>query len=334
MAAIPDDELTKYQERVKGKTIVVTGAGSGIGRVTAKLFASNGAKIVVADLNHLSAEQTVREIQEFGVGEAVSCKCDVTIWEELVGMFDLAIEKFGAVDVVIANAGVGEIGDRMVHNPGEGIPAKPASTTIDINLTGVLNTVHLAQHYLRINRSSQDSVKSIILLGSMYSWAASNLAPLYTASKHAVLGLMRSLDKPLSQQGISITCIHPFFAVTPLLPPITRLLLAGLPFTPVPRIAKTILYAASCGTPQNPSGGQSFWVPDGGISTFMIPREEFKPGVYQLIDTKSNATSVGLSGLQYYTQLISDMAPWLWRPLAFLGVSSLLSGFMYRRKYC
>ncbi|KIK56878.1 hypothetical protein GYMLUDRAFT_247416 [Collybiopsis luxurians FD-317 M1] len=335
MAVVPDSELTKYNAKVKGKTIVVTGAGSGIGRATAKLFASYGAKVIVADMNQLRAEQTVVEIQELGVGEAVSCQCDVTIWEDLVGMFDHAIEKFGSVDVVVANAGVGEGNSGMVLDSIEGFPAKPRSTTVDISLTGVLYTVHLAQHYLLLNRGPQDSVKSIVLLGSIYSWAASNNGPLYTASKYAVLGLMRSVDETLSEQGISISCIHPFFAElseTALLSSETRLFLAGLPFAPVPRIAKTIFYAASHATHENPSGGKSFWVPDGDTPTFMIPREEYKPGVYRLIDTKSNDTSIALSRPRYYARLIGDLTPWLWRPLAVASAGMLLIGLsLYRR---
>ncbi|KIK56880.1 hypothetical protein GYMLUDRAFT_775579 [Collybiopsis luxurians FD-317 M1] len=327
MPAIPDNELTKYHDRIKGKTVVVTGGGAGIGRATAKLFAFYGARVVVAGVRLSNVEQTVREIQELKSGEAVACKCDVTKWEDLVAMFDLAIETFGSVDVVVASAGIARIETGMIYL-GTGLPAKPATDILDINLIGVLYTVHLAQHYLQLNQTSQmaeNRVKSIILLGSIYSWSANILAPLYTATKHAMLGLMRSLDEPLSQKGISITSVDPFYSATNLLPSLSYLILAGLPLVPLPRIAKTILYATSHGTPENPRGGESFWVPGGCTPTFMIPRGEFKPGVYHLIDTKSNSTSPGISGAQYYFRLFSDLKPWLWRSLAVASVGIFIS---------
>ncbi|KAE9398097.1 NAD(P)-binding protein [Gymnopus androsaceus JB14] len=266
MAAIRDEDMTEFKERIKGKTVIITGG-----------FKFE-AKVVVADKNLPSAERTALEIRN-AAQQAIECKCDVTVWDDLVAMYDLAIEKFGSVDIVVANAGVGEI-RADVKNYSEHSVIKPPTTTIDVNLIGVLYTVHLAQHYLQVNRSEdKSSLKSVILLGSIASWYALSMAPMYTATKHAVLA-----------KGIRINTIHPFFAATSIVPIHIRVQLAGLPLTPVPRIAGTIFYAAS--NPDPASSGASFWVPDGGASTFMIPREEFKPGVYDLIDRKSNATSV------------------------------------------
>ncbi|KAJ4473033.1 hypothetical protein J3R30DRAFT_3659385 [Lentinula aciculospora] len=294
MGSISDDTLTKYHERVRGKTVIITGAGASIGRATALLFASYGAQVVVADRDVAGAQGTVSEIRRIE-GEATWCKCDVTVWEDLVAMYDLAVQEFGSVDIVVANAGVGEIGGYMTHDSSDGRPVKPLTTTIDVNLIGVLHTVHLAQHYLQLNRSQEDqsaessSLKSVIIIGSIASWTALTRAPMYTASKHAVLGLMRSLDDSFVSRGIRIACIHPFFAATSIVPDIVRLQLAGIPLTPVSRIAETILYAAS--EPDPSCSGAAFWIPDGGVSTFMISRKEFKPGVYEYIDRQSNATS-------------------------------------------
>ncbi|KAJ3763228.1 NAD(P)-binding protein [Lentinula raphanica] len=301
MGNIPDDILTQHHARLKGKTVIVTGAGASIGRATAILFASYGSNVIVSDKNISSAEETVSAIKTIK-GEAIACKCDVTLWEDIVAMYELAVREYGSVDIVVANAGVGEIGGRMMHDPRSGRPTKPLVTTIDVNLTGVLYTVHLAQHYFDSVGRPEDpsSMKCVILVGSMASWTPLSKAPIYTASKHAVLAIMRSLDVSFASRGIRIASIHPFFAgrhnlqsvddSTSMVPEIIRLQLSGIPLTPVPRIAGAILYAAS--QPDPSCNGAAFWIPDGGASTFMISKEEFKPGVYDYIDSKSNATSV------------------------------------------
>ncbi|KAF5390802.1 hypothetical protein D9757_004421 [Collybiopsis confluens] len=344
MTALPDEELSRYHKRVGAELSLspaLTGGAAGIGRATALLFASYGANVVIADMNMSSAEQTVLDIQKLRSGDAVAHKCDVTVYEDIVNVFDFALDKFGSVDIVVANAGVGEIGGSIVYDPKEGIPTKPATTTIDINLIGVLYTLprtqpkfsrtrlpqihHSSGIYMQVpSVSSESLVLTVRRRHSVDSWTANSRAPLYVASKHAVLGLMRSLDKPLSQKGIHINCIHPFYAATNLVPSSVRQLqLAGIPLTPVPRIAKAIVYAASYTTTLG-LGGSSFWVPDGGALTFMIPKEEFKPGVYQLIDAKSNSTSVGLSGPRYYARFLKDVTPWLWKPLALASTSATL----------
>ncbi|KAJ3716766.1 hypothetical protein DFJ43DRAFT_1006628 [Lentinula guzmanii] len=337
MAVIPDEALTEYYERVRGKTVIITGAGASIGRATAILFASYGAKVVVADRNASSAEDTVSEIRS-NEGEATSCRCDVTVWEDLVAMYDLAVQEFGSVDIVVANAGVGEIGGRMLDDFSKERPTKPLTTTIDVNLTGVLNTVYLAQHYLQLNRRQEDrtsrssSLKAVVLVGSIASWTALTQAPMYTASKHAVLGIMRSLDASFASRGLRIASIHPFFAgmyrlsvwPTSIVPGIVRLQLAGIPLAPVPRIAGVIFYAAS--HPDPTCSGAAFWIPDGGAPTFIIPRKEFKPGVYEYIDSKSNAASKGLTGPRYYVRRIRTLTHLLWKELAVLCILAMFVG--------
>ncbi|KAJ3825503.1 NAD(P)-binding protein [Lentinula raphanica] len=291
MGNIPDEILTQHHVRLEGKTAIVTGAGASIGRATAILFASYGSNVIVSDKNISSAEETVSAIKSIK-GESIACRCDVTVWEDIVAMYELAVRGYGSVDIVetntkVANAGVGEIGGRMMHDPRSGRPTKPLVTTIDVNLTGVLYTVHLAQHYLEIGRPEDpSSMKCVILVGSMASWTPLSKAPIYTASKHAVLAIMRSLDVSFASRGIRIASIHPFFAGRHNLQSVDDC----IPLTPVPRIAGAILYAAS--QPDPSCNGAAFWIPDGGASTFMISREEFKPGIYDYIDSKSNATSV------------------------------------------
>jgi len=315
-----------------------TGAGAGIGKETAILFASYGAHVVAADKDFASADRTALQIrQSSGDRYVVSCKCDVTDWDEVVAMYELAIKTFGSVDVVVANAGVGEVGGLLRHSPNEERPlVKPMTTTIDVNLTGLLYTVHLAQHYLEIVQLQMVSsgpsepyihVKSVILLGSIASWFPLAGAPVYTTTKHAVLDVMRSLDASFTANGARIASVHPFWADTSLVSDASRhSVLLGIPLAPVPRIAGSIFYAST--HPDPGTNGAAFLVPDGGALTFMIPRGEFKLGMYQFIDKYSNAKSVALKWPGYHIRVISVLMRLFWKKLLLISGSTSLGVFI------
>lgn len=136
------------------------------------------------------------------------------------------------------------------------------------------------------------------------SWSGIPRGSLYAASKHAILGLMRSLYPGFQFQNIRIASIHPFFAGKPpqknslkmvielciidtaIVPIPLKLLLSGIPLTPVPRIAGAILYAATDPSPE--TNGSAWLLTDDG-PVFMVPKEEFKMGVYKMIDDRANA---------------------------------------------
>ncbi|THU94512.1 NAD(P)-binding protein [Dendrothele bispora CBS 962.96] len=284
MPAIADELLYEHAERVKNKIVLITGAATGIGKATATKFASHGAHVLIADMNLPAAERTAREMKTAG-SQVVAIKCDVTVWEDVLAAYEFAIEKFGVVDIVIANAGIGEsamLGELQVDSNGKFV--KPSTKTVDVNLIGVLYTVHLAQHYLLLNRPDQTSLKAVVLLGSIASWWALRGAQ-YTATKFAVLGLMRSLDPSFTERGIRIAAIHPWFADTDIVPYELKVGMAGIPLVPVPRIAGAIFHAAS--NPDPSTSGSSYWCHPGPV--FRIPREEFKFGVYEMIDKEANA---------------------------------------------
>ncbi|KAF9462472.1 hypothetical protein BDZ94DRAFT_1322648 [Collybia nuda] len=328
MTAIPDNKLFEHASRLEGKVVVVTGAANGIGKEAAIRFASFGAKVVIGDLDVAGAQRTVTEIQSHG-GQAISLGCNVTIWDDQVTMFETAISRFGAVDIVVPNAGVSEIGTFDTVTFDRGKPVKPSTATLDVNLTGVLYTTHLALYYLLLNRSSPDSLKAIVLLGSMASWSGIPRGSLYAASKHAILGLMRSLYPGLHFQNIRIASIHPFFADTAIVPIPVKLLLAGIPLAPVPRIAGAILYAA---TDPNPETNGSAWLLTDDGPVFMVPKEEFKMGVYKMIDDRANAMIKGVTGIVYYVRLARDLGRILGRPvlIACLGAGAAKVSWDYR----
>jgi len=304
MSSIPDDRLFAHSDRVKGKVVVITGAANGIGKETALRFAHYGAKVVIADLDITGANKVVAEVEKAG-GTAIATKCNVTNWDEQVEMFELAVKKYGSVDIVVPNAGISESSSFEMVNFENGKPVKPSLKTLEINLTAVIYTAHLALHYLDVNKQPGD-LKSLILIGSMASWQALPHGAMYSASKHAVLGMMRSIHLVIEEKGIRVGCIHPFFADTGIVPIPVKLFLAGIPKTPVSRVASAIFYAA---TDRDESSSGSAWllVDDGPV--FMVPKEEFKQGVYKMIDERANAVRAVGTGIEGWYRFARD----IWR---------------------
>ncbi|KAF8893434.1 hypothetical protein BD779DRAFT_1467786 [Infundibulicybe gibba] len=295
MTAIPDDNLFQHASRVKDKVVVITGAASGIGKEAALRFASHGAKVIIGDLNASGGEATAQEINAAGG--------DSGPW----------------ILLYVPNAGVAEAGQFENVQFKDGKPVKPNMLTINVNLIGVIYTTHLALHYLGLNRSS-GSLKAVILLGSMASWSGIPRGGMYSASKHAVLGMMRSLYPTFALKDIRIASIHPFFADTAIVPVVAKLFLAGIPLTPVPRIAGAIFYAATSPDPE--TNGCAWLLPDDG-PVFLVPREEFKLGVYKMIDDRANRLIKGASGVAYYYRLARDLTRILGKPIFIAGLVSV-----------
>ncbi|KAG6820819.1 hypothetical protein H0H93_011113 [Arthromyces matolae] len=285
------------------------------------------AKVVIGDLDTVGAERTVHDIEVVG-GVAVSQKCNVTIWDDQVALFELAIAKFGVVDIVVPNAGVPELGQFQQVSFKDGKPLKPDTRTIDVNLFGLIYSTHLAQHYLDVKREpNDDGLKAIVLIGSVASWVGIPRGAMYAASKHAVLGIMRSLYPEFKFKNIRIATIHPFFAgnsfleflqVAPnypidtnMVPIPIKLFLAGIPLVPVARIAGAIIHAAT--NPDPETNGAAFLLNDDG-PVFMVPREEFKLGVYKMVDARSNMLLRGAAGVAFYTRFIKDSVRILGKP--------------------
>jgi NAD(P)-dependent dehydrogenase (short-subunit alcohol dehydrogenase family) len=106
---------------------------------------------------------------------------------------------------------------------------------------------------------------------------------MYSASKHGILGFMRSIYLPCLREGIRVGIIHPWFAGTAMIPTRVKVALAGTPLTPVERIAGAIVYAAS--DPDMETSGCPWLLPDDGY-IFRLEREQLKEGVYRLIDAR------------------------------------------------
>lgn len=178
-----------------GAVAVITGAGSGIGRATALTFAARGARVVVTDIREDRASAVADEIGS----AAVALRCDVTSVEDLHASRELALDRFGRVDVVMNNVGV------VVSGPVEKIPLDAWQRIIDINLLGVVrsNIVFLPG---LLEQGSGHIVNTSSTSGLLpYGF---ELLP-YTATKYGVVGLSEALWVYLRSRGVGVSCFCP-----------------------------------------------------------------------------------------------------------------------------
>jgi NAD(P)-dependent dehydrogenase (short-subunit alcohol dehydrogenase family) len=183
---------------LESKSVIVTGAASGIGKAAALKFAREGARVLVADLNRAGAEQTVEEIAEAG-GQALAVDGDLSDQQVVEQVVQRAVATFGGVDVLVNNAG---IMDRM---SALGETEDPEwERVIRINLTApFLLTRAVLPHMLAAGRGS------IVFTASEAGLRGSAAGAAYTASKHGVIGLVKNLAVMYRKQGIRANAIAP-----------------------------------------------------------------------------------------------------------------------------
>lgn len=186
-------------QRLSGKVAIVTGASAGIGRAAAKLFAAEGAKVVVAARREAELEALVKEIVEAG-GTAVSFAGDVQSEDFAKALVALAVSKFGRLDIAYNNAGtLGEMG------PTAGVSEAGWSSTLAINLTSAF----LGAKY-QIPEMIKHGGGSIIFTSTFvgYSFAFPGTAA-YAASKAGLIGLTQALAAEYGPQGVRVNAILP-----------------------------------------------------------------------------------------------------------------------------
>ncbi|KUN19832.1 3-ketoacyl-ACP reductase [Streptomyces antibioticus] len=181
-----------------GRSVIVTGAGSGIGRAAAVAFAAEGSKVVVADLNAETAEKVVSEIEEAG-GTAVAVTGDLSEQAVVDRVTSTAVERFGGVDVLVNNAG---IMDRM--SAAADVGDAEWERVIRVNLTApFLLTRAVLPHMLKAGKGA------IVNTASEAGLRGSAAGAAYTASKHGVVGLTKNLAVMYRDQGIRTNAIAP-----------------------------------------------------------------------------------------------------------------------------
>jgi NAD(P)-dependent dehydrogenase (short-subunit alcohol dehydrogenase family) len=195
----------------ENKVIIVTGAGSGIGRATALAFAQEGAKVVVSDFHEQEGQETVSQIRSLGA-EAYFIKCDVSQEPQVKELVEKTIQKYGRLDCAYNNAGI------------EGAPSSTVECssenwdrTIDTNLKGVW----LCMKY-EIPEMLKHGKGSIVNCSSIAGLVGFETIPAYVASKHGVIGLTETAALEFAKKNIRVNAVCPGAIHTPMLDRFTK----------------------------------------------------------------------------------------------------------------
>jgi len=192
--------------KLQGKSAIITGAASGIGKDIALVYAREGCNVAIADLNKDAADAAAKEIGSRGGGQAVGIAMDVANEDAVNAGVAAAVEAFGGVDILVSNAGI-----QIVH-PIEEFSYAEWKKMLAIHLDGAfLTTRACLQHMYKAGRGG-----SIIYMGSVHSKEASKLKAPYVTAKHGLIGLAKVVAKEGAAHGVRANVICPGFVRTPL----------------------------------------------------------------------------------------------------------------------
>ncbi|MDL2312287.1 SDR family oxidoreductase [Bacteroidales bacterium OttesenSCG-928-B11] len=184
--------------KLENKVSIITGAGAGMGRAMALLFASEGSKVIATDINEKNLNSLQEEIGKTG-GEATTLVSDIAITKDIDEMFEVAMKKYGTVDILVNNAGimdnfspVGEFEDETLQK------------IMDVNIIGPFKAMKRAVCIMEEKGSG-----SIINIGSVGSLFGARAGAAYTASKHALIGLSKNTAFMYAKKGIRTNVIAP-----------------------------------------------------------------------------------------------------------------------------
>ncbi|KAI5301952.1 hypothetical protein KEM56_001190 [Ascosphaera pollenicola] len=179
-------------DNLEKKSVVITGGATGLGRAYVKAFAEAGAFVTFGDIKVEAGMELAGSLPR-----TKFVRCDVRSWEDQVHLFECAMvnnESFSC-DIVIANAGVSAPDGSSILDDAGNSPVKPDTTHLDINTTGLLYTAKLALHYFRRSPVIQSQDRCLILISSMGAYLDLPGSSMYSMSKFATRGLMRSLRR-------------------------------------------------------------------------------------------------------------------------------------------
>jgi NAD(P)-dependent dehydrogenase (short-subunit alcohol dehydrogenase family) len=191
------------QLRLQGKIALITGSGSGIGQSSALLFAQEGAKVIVNDINEKNGNETVDRIREAG-GEAIFLLADVTDPGSVKGMVDEVIVRMERIDVLFNNAGISGVG--LLHE----VEPEQWDRVMKVNINGVfLPSKYVLPHMIERNSGNIINMSSCVAEIGLAKRAS------YSASKGAILALTKSMQVDYAPYGIRVNALLPGTILTP-----------------------------------------------------------------------------------------------------------------------
>ena len=190
--------LSQLSRSIAGKVAIVTGAASGMGRATAHLFADEGARVAVVDINPVGVSEVVKEIQGAG-GDAEGWTLDVRDPSGIRDFVADVVAHFGGIDILINNAGI----TRPAALDAEAYEDSWAEV-LDINLTAHVRLLRAALGHLQAGGAGR-----VVNIASTEAMGAQPFVSAYTASKHGVVGLTRAMAVELGRTGVTFNCVCP-----------------------------------------------------------------------------------------------------------------------------
>jgi len=240
------DQDTSNYLGLADRVVIITGAGNGIGRATARLFAKARSSVVLADIDHDAAESAASELRQEGA-QAIAVGCDVSQPVSVQRLVEQTISAFGTIDVLHANAAI------QINKPAIDVTEEEWDKLQDVNVKGVFLCCKYAIPIMQRQRRG-----AIIITSSGHAFATYPRSAAYAATKGAELAFMRGLALDYAPDGIRVNCVIPGATDTRLVqgfirdaadPEATRQkLLAGIPLgrlaTPE-EIGNAVLFLAS-----------------------------------------------------------------------------------------
>ncbi|MEM4091062.1 MAG: glucose 1-dehydrogenase [Thermoplasmatales archaeon] len=187
------------------KVAIVTGAARGIGKEIAKVFASEGGKVVIVDINYDGALALSKEIKSAG-GSAIAVHADVSIKDDVIGMVKSAIDRYGRVDILVNNAGIQTVRNFLDLKEDEW------KRVIDVNLTGAF----LCSQVVAREMVARAIEGSIINISSIHGYIPRTMKIHYDASKSGLIMLTKETALELAPYHIRVNCIAPGIIDTPM----------------------------------------------------------------------------------------------------------------------
>ncbi len=179
---------------LKGRTAIVTGGASGIGRQTCLDFAEEGANVVIADINEAGAQEVRQQIEAKGC-KALAVKCNVTKTEEVNATVQQCMDAFGRVDILVCNAGI--LRDSMIHK----MPEDDYDLVLDVNLKGYWRFCKIVVPIMKKQRYGK-----IVMISSM-AYKGSRGQSNYATAKAGVVGLCKTIAQEVGYLGITCNAI-------------------------------------------------------------------------------------------------------------------------------